>query len=320
MIAEIFITPDVFEAGEDVLRNRLSELAATLLPPRSTPRFVICQLDPQLWQKSVGAKIVAIKNHGLQSDAKALIMRLIDREHGVCVNRPVDAGVALNSEKDWVSAAKISSDRAPIDGIVASDAALYKCLAVEDFCSLDFWRRYGNPRLIGRNLDDQEPLLRTICLHSDWLLIRLPYLKGDDYKDEVATLKQILQLATNRFDGQSKCSIEVHVASRTERKGGDRKLKSDVEDQIDKYKSHLADLHVKVVPLIRERTVFAGEWAQMPHGKRAMRVRWLLTMAHVAIDKNREASNEPCSWSLYDRKQAHDVLLKIEQPLLLNEQ
>lgn len=320
MIAEVLITPDVFAASEEVLRNRLADLSATLLPQRITPRFVVCQLDSQKWQRAVGAKLVSIRSHELQSNARAMFMHLIDKEHGVCVNRPLDAGVALDSENDWVCAAKISSVRATLDGIVSSDAARDQCLAVDEFCSDDFWSRYPNPRTVGRNLADQEPLLRTICLHSDWLLIRLPYVGGDD-NDEIITLKQILRLAANRMKGQTKCSIEIHVAGRPRRQGGDERLKRDVEDQIAEYQSKLECLDIRIVSpnAILDRMVFGGEWAPMPHQQRAKRVRWLLTMTHVAIGKSREASTEPCTWSLFDRRSAHNRLKQIEESLLLSD-
>jgi hypothetical protein len=316
MIAEVFITPDVFTASEDVLRSRLVNLSSILLPQRITPRFVVCQLDSQKWQKAVGAKLVSIRSQELQSNAKAMFMHLIDQERGVCVNRPLDAGIELASESDWVCAAKTSSVRAAIDGIVSSDATRDQCMAVDEFCGDDFWGRYPNPRTVGRTLADQEPLLQTICFHSDWLLIRLPYVGGDD-NDEIITLKQILRLAANRIEGQKKCSIYIHVASRPRRQGGDEKLKRDVEDQIVEYQAKLECLDIQVVSpnAILDRMLFAGEWASMPHQQRAKRVRWLLTMTHVAIGRSRDASTEPCTWSLFDRRSAHNRLKQIEEQL-----
>jgi hypothetical protein len=316
MIAEVFITPDVFTASEEVFRSRLVNLSSALLPQRVTPRFVVCQLDSQKWQKAVGAKLVSIKNHKLQSDAKAMFMHLIDQDCGVCVTRPLDAGIVLDSESDWVCAAKTSSVRATIDGIVSSDATRDQCMAIDEFCSDDFWSRYPNPRLVGRNLADQEPLLQTICLHSDWLLVRLPYVGGDE-NDEIITLKQILRLAANRMDGQKKCSIDIHVASRPRRQGGDEKLKRDVADQIVEYQAKFECLEIRVVSpnTILDRMLFAGEWAPMPHQRRAKRVRWLLTMTHVAIGRTRDASTEPCTWSLFDRRSAHNRFKQIEEQL-----
>jgi hypothetical protein len=320
MFTEFVLTPDVFAASDDVLRDRLKELREVLLPRGGSLRkCVICQLGSEKWQTAVGGKIAAIGSPEIRSDAMKLFEKIVDE---VCVFRPLSKADAPMSESDWISSANASSEQAKIDGIVVSNPGLAnkQCSTVEDFCSDEFWNPYSNPRSIKRNLVEQEPLLRTICLHSDWLLIRLPSVTGDN-NDEVITLKQVLRLATKRLQGRSKCSIRIHVAQRPKRKGGDEKLKKDVEEQIDEYRTQLERLDVRIVPSksILERMIFAGEWAPMSKEQRTERVRWLLTMTHVAIGNRDETSTDPSTWILFDRKSAYTRWKQIEESLLPNE-
>jgi hypothetical protein len=316
MLAEFIITPDIFSASDDTLRGRLSELREVLLPRGSPPKFLICQLGSDNWQTAVGAKIAAIRNSELRSNAQSLFERIVAE---VSVVRPLSIDEAPMSESDWISVGERSSRQIALDGIVVSESRSVTELVfpVEKFVSDEYCDRFPNPRFVARTEESQITSLRTICLHSDWMILRLPQIRGG-VDDEIVTLKQVLKLASTRLPGQTKCSVELHVCR--QEKIPDDRLRSSIEDELSGFLNNLSEVNVKFFPekAFTDRQVFAGEWAPMPNDHRSRRVRWLVTMTHVAIGKRRESSSEPCTWSLFDRKSAHARLKQIEESFLAN--
>ena len=112
------------------------------------------------------------------------------------------------------------------------------------------------------------------------------------------------RIAILRFDGHRK-------------KIPDDRLRSSIEVEISGFLSNLSDVNVKFFPkkAFTDRQLLAGEWAPMSNGQRSRRVRWLITMTHVAIGKRRESSAEPNTWSLFDRRAAHNRFKQIEEQL-----
>jgi hypothetical protein len=313
MLAEFIITPDIFASSDVILRARLSDLREILLPRGNAPKFVICQLGVDEWQRAVGGKIAAIRNPELRSDAKVLFERLVAE---VSVVRSLSITEAPVSEQDWICIGETSSKQMALDGIVASqsNSETELVLSVEQFVSDEYCDRFKNPRPVARTEEAQAESLRTICFHSDWMILRLPQIRGG-VDDEIVTLKQMLKLASARLPGQSKCSVEVHVC-RQERIPDDR-LRNSVLDELSCFRNNLAELDVKLFPekTFTDRQVFAGEWAPMSNDQRSRRVRWLITMTHVAIGKRRESSSELCTWSLFDRKSAYSMYRDLQKRL-----
>jgi hypothetical protein len=311
MLAEFIITPDIFSANDEILRDRLIELREVLLPRGSTPKFVICQLGSDKWQSAVGRKIAAIRSPELRSNAKALFERIVSE---VSVVRPFSKAEAPTSESEWISIGEQSSRQIALDGIVASESTSETdlVLSAEQFVSDEYCDQFPNPRFVARTEESQIKSLRTICIHSDWMILRLPQIRGG-VDDEIVTLKQVLKLASSRLPGQTNCSVEIHVC-RHEKISDDR-LKSSIEDELSSFLNGPAAVEIKLVPekAFTDRQLFAGEWAPMPNKERLRRVRWLVTMSHVAIGRRRESSSEPCTWSLFDRKSAHARLKQIEE-------
>ncbi len=310
MLGEFVITPDVFVADDDVLRHRLNDLREMLLPRLGVSAFAVCQLGSDRWRTAVCGKIAAIRNPELRSNAMALFERVVNE---VSVVRPLLKTEALVSERSWIAAAEHSASQMTLDGIVANkpNTELKHLLSVEQFASDEVCERFRNPRFVARTEEAQLHSLRTICLHAEWLILRLPQIRGG-VDDEIVTLKQVLKLASTRFSGQRNCSVELHVCRQD--KIPDARIRKSILDEVSGFRSGLADVDVLFFPkkAFTDRQLFAGEWAPMPHNERLRRVRWLVTMTHVAIGKRREASAEPCTWSLFDRKSAYARLKQIE--------
>jgi hypothetical protein len=145
----------------------------------------------------------------------------------------------------------------------------------------------------------------------------LPQIRGG-VDDEIVTLKQVLKLASRKLPGQAKSSVELHICK--QEKIPDIRLKNSIDDELSVFRNNFSEVVVRFFPkkTFTDRQIFGGEWARMPSGQRSRRVRWLVTMSHVAIGNSHESSTEPCTWSLFDRKAAHARLKQIEKSLLPN--
>ncbi len=309
MLVEVVLTPDLFSGDDDVLRERLRDLADILLPRRSVPIVDISQLGEHNWQSAVGNRIVAIKNRNLQSDAKALFDRFVD---SVCVVRIPQQNSIPATESEWIALAKQSAKQVPLDAIVTvgSQSTEQAVMAFAEFTCDEFWARFPNPRWVERNSQAQVTALRTIAFHADWLIVRLPQLRGGS-DDEIVTFNQILALVAKRGTSQPRCSIELQVCQQKDIP--DERLLNGIQREL-QCNGSIMDVTFKLLPQksFIDRELLAGGWAPMPEGKRARRARWLLTMTHVAVSSKRENISQASPWSLFDRKHAHDRLSKLE--------
>jgi hypothetical protein len=301
MLAEFFLTPDVFDVPDDVLRSRLNEMRQMFFPRGGTSSFVACQLGEEAWRNAVIKRLKGIKNKELKSNAWAFFCKLIDH---ASVVRTEENARSNWDEKRWIHAASKSSSLAPLDGTVATISDSNSTFTFDKFASDELLEKYSNPRLVERLADSQDSVLRTLCLHSDWLFVRLPYLKGG-VDDEIATLKQILKATVRRSAFKPPSNIEIHVCpkEKIEMTNLLRNVKSELESLTVRH----CDWTLKPVPKFIDRVIIGGEWANISERIRERRVRWLLTMTHVAVTQTRSDTPEKCTWALHGRKSAHET-------------
>lgn len=301
MLAEFFLTPDVFDVPDDVLRYRLIEMKQIFFPLGGTSSFVACQLGEETWQTAVIKRLEGIKNKELKSNAWAFFCKLIDH---ASVVRTEENAKSNSDEKRWIHAASKSSSLAPLDGTVATISDSNSTFTFDKFVSDELLEKYSNPRLVERRSDSQDSFLRTLCFHSDWLVVRLPYLKGG-IDDEIVTLKQILNATARRSTLKPPSNVEIHVCPKE--KIEMTNLLRNVKLELESLRLSHCDWKLKEVPKFIDRAIIGGEWSNISESKREQRVRWLVTMTHVAVSKQRSDSLEKCTWALHSRKSAYET-------------
>jgi hypothetical protein len=307
MLAEFLLTPATFDVDDVQLRSRLFELRQLFFPRQGVSTFVACQLGGLDWQKAVTRKIARIRNHELREEAQLFFHKLVE---DASVIRPSSLTDVESCEKSWIEAGKRSAAMFAFDGIVANGVTndSENIFSFDQFVSDSVFERFKNPRFVSRSEDFQAPALRAICLHSDWLIVRLPQIKGGN-DDEIVTLKQILGLASSRVKIKSPCTVEVHIASRLTEPSCSN-VRNSIFKELEGVNNGECDLSIRMVPKFLDRMIFGGEWAQVSGGKKRRRLRWMITMSHVAIHARREACSDECTWALHDRKSANEYFEK----------
>lgn len=312
MLAEYFLSPDIFEAEELELRRRLDELQDAFLPRRNISTFVACQLGCEKWQLATRNSIRGIKNSDLRSKVMVFFERLVSE---ASVHRPLSSVSDPQSAVEWLNAAKESSDKVCLDGILAANHLFESddVLSMNAFYERERFERYSNPRFVEYSEAAQSIALRTICLHADWLILRLPQIRGG-MDDEIVTVKQVIKLSSNRFPEQRKCHVEVHIP--VPPRIPKTNLKMSVERELDSLRGGLAELSIKMLDgkQFIDRELLAGEWAIRSDNDVMPRARWLITMSHVAVGSRRNGIT-PATWSLFGRKDAHQRLQMIREAI-----
>jgi hypothetical protein len=311
MIAEFFLTPDAFCESDEGIR----QLKTCLFPFGNPPVGVICHFGEEEWETIVSRRIVKIPNANQRTLAMKLFQRVCSE---VAVFRPPIVETP-NDEDGWITQAQRSSTDLALDGIVASqnvEPLPGDCTRLSDFTSSAHWENFGNPRLVGRDVASQVPILNSICAHSDWLIIRMPQVKGG-IDDEIVTIKQIIQLANRLPAGYKKSDIfvDVPLLKNYEEKfgtqAGAERLMRQVKSELAAEKVVGAELSVSIYPVksFVNREVVAGEFAKESDGNISFKARWYLTMNHVAVGGKQAAQRDDSnSWNLYARSEASDRL------------
>lgn len=304
MLAEFFLTPDVFLGSAEDL-NRLREC---LFPINGNHVPVICQFDKERWETYLGHKIARIQQDRQRKLAMELFKRICDE---LAVYRPSVNG-APKCESDWINAARNSARVLALDDIVVSRVTVEcpaDCHRVSEFTGAGYWQQFGNPRLVGRDRQAQAAVLRTICAHAHWLIVRMPQVRGG-FDDEVVTIKQIIQLANNLPEDfpRSDIFIEIPNSAAMEKEFGKldaaKRLLRSVKAELREFRDTGGEVSIAVYPSksVLDREVLAGEYVTGAKTSKEFKARWYLTMSHVAVG-GRESSDAHGgnSWSLHPR-------------------
>ena len=314
MLAEFMLTPDALVAGFNREgREAVEELKACFLPSRMVPVALLSKLGEE-WVNAAARRIARI-NTANRHKAIAVFQQLLS---DASLSRP-GVRIHIDDENGWIQAARASNSQVTFDKIVVSPSALPPSgngLALTDFVCDDFWENYENPRQVARDLISQEPALKCVCAHSEWIILRMPQIRGGS-GDEIATVKQIIQLSNRLPNGFYKSPIDLHVC--LQRGLTEQDLIDGVSAELSQYVRQGVKIQLSLWPHFINRELIAGDLSRTSPGEEFRRPRWYITMAHVAVGR-REANSESESgntWSLLSRKKAfarHEEL-KASTPL-----
>ena len=316
MLAEFLLTPDALVAGFGLEgRDAIEELKACFLPKRSVPIALLSKLGEE-WEIAAARKIARI-NSANRHSAIAMFTQLLNE---ASISRP-GVRVHVDDENGWIQAARTSNNQVPFDRIVVSMTAKPPAsngVSIADFVDDDFWQQYQNPRHVGRDLVSQEPALKCLCAHSEWMIIRMPQIRGGS-GDEIATVKQIIQLSSRLPNGFRKSAIDLHVCLQD--KIPEQNLIDGVSDNLSQYVRQGVQIRLSLWPIkhFYNRELIAGDLSRTSTGEEIRRPLWYITMNHVAIgrrdvDALGESGN---TWSMFSRKDAYSRYegLQVSTPL-----
>jgi hypothetical protein len=317
MLTEFLLTPDTLSDndgrdGTEVVR----ELKNCLFPFAAAPSALICKLGDDEWTRAVGSKIARIANSNHRQLAMSLLTQLVEQ---LSVSRPT---IRRNSEDEvgWIDAAVRSSTQVPLGRIIVSGQASPPAsigATLKEFMSSAFWEKLPNPRLVGRDKASQEQVLRAICTHSDWLVIRLPQIRGGS-DDEIVTVKQILELSNRLPVGFRKTVIYLHICSIRNIPEGN--LVRGVAAALDSFIRQGVRIELNIWPESHfvNRELIGGQYTKASQGQQVHKPLWWVTMTHVAVG-SRQATNAGeagNTWSLFSRRKAYERYEQIKADTL----
>lgn len=318
MLAEFLLTPDALAGddgrnGVDVVR----EIGQSLFPSRAVPVALVCKLGGDEWEKATSRKIARIANPNHRQDAMSLFQRVLSQ---LCVTRP-PIPLSTDDEADWIAAGVTSASQVPMEKIVVSARSAPPAdigVSVKDFLGDVFWEAFENPRLVGRDAATQEQVLRAICTHSDWLLLRLPQIRGGS-DDEIVTVKQIIKLSNQIPAGFRKTAIDLHVCMQP--RITEQNLMRGVAGELTAFVRQGIQIRLTIWPERHfvNRELLAGDFAKKSSGDLVPRPLWWITMTHVAVGSRNAANAGEAgnTWSLFSRQKAHEHFeqIKADSPI-----
>lgn len=300
MLAEFMLTPDALMAGfSRDGRDLADELRACFLPGRTVPVAVLSKLGED-WVNAAARKIARI-NTAHRHKAVAVFQQLLS---DASLSRP-GVRIQIDDENSWIKAARTSNSQVTFERIVVSPSATPPAgngVALTDFLNDGFWESYENPRPVARDLASQEPALKCVCAHSEWMIIRMPQISGGG-GDELATVKQIIKLSNGLPTGFHKSAIDLHVC--VQRGVSEQSLIDGVSAELSQYVRQGVAIQLSLWPHFINRELIAGDMSRTSPGEHIRRPLWYITMAHVAVGR-REANDTESgnTWSLLARRRA----------------
>lgn len=313
MLAEFFLTPDAFCESYDGLR----QLERCLFPfsPNQPSVAIICRLGNQEWTTALGNKIARIENPNHRVLAMELMKR-IDSE--LAVIRPLATPVT-SDESSWVSGAAQSKRDLALEGIVVSNEVSISscdCTKLSDFVRPGFWDDFGNPRQVQRDRAAQARVLRAFCAFTDWIIVRMPQMRGGS-DDEIVTVKQIVEMATTLPPGYRKSNVEIQFPLGNRMKDNPDRAFRSVKAELKEVVATGAEIELTMLPVgsFVNRELLGGEYALVSTGDKIPKARWWMTMSHVAVGGRRDANDrdDANSWNLYSRRDANERLIQLQR-------
>ncbi|TWT73994.1 hypothetical protein [Allorhodopirellula solitaria] len=313
MLTEFAFTPGVFEResyeSDKVWSDTLRALAAEMFPRTGPSPVVASDLFSGSLLPEIRKQVRRIENDNVRFLADGLLTKI----QQVAVQRPGMRNWP-ESDLDWFQESLASHRDEPIGRIVStrstiesgeiSDPSVYP---VEDTNEDKFWNGIGmssSPHLIA---DEQMNLLRTMLLHADWIAIINPY----SVDNERAFVRAIYANATTRKPGYDVPDFEIHgqLDGRFEASS----QQSNAED----LKKSLAIIHsiesnisIFFWPKFLDRYVVAGTYTSTSSEVKRKKIRWGVSMSHVARDNDQP--DVRTSWHLMQK----DGLRHVESKFL----
>ena len=146
-------------------------------------------------------------------------------------------------------------------------------------------------------INEQVKSVRTILLHSDFVLLISPYIQNRD-NDETEFARTLIQSAFRRPDGWKEPEIEIHTCAPVD---GPTELENVVQHTSKALRSVLTTgQKVKLVvwPKFLDRYLIGGINTVSSKGLHMRSPRWGVSMSHIARNKDDDEDRRRTSWSL----------------------
>jgi len=306
MLAEIAITPSIFDEAVhpdlELWKEQLRELGSWMFPKIGPSPVMISDLFGGSWKKIILDNVKSIKDQKARLYAKDIFTNLSK----TLVCRPAIGQWPGEDSFSWGREAILSNNLEPIDRIIgcklvheviSKESSFFRC--IDEVKDSGFWKNVESSWQQSMNIKDQIKALRKLCLHSQFLCLATPYIKGGG-DDETDFAVSIIKSAFTRPPEYLPVEIEIHTALPDPPVNSER-LISNITSAI---KSNLM-LNQKVRLVLRssflDRYLIAGNHAKMSDGSTHKKPMWGVAMTHIARKQDGKKGIPPTPWNLLNK-------------------
>jgi hypothetical protein len=300
MLVEVALTPHVFDgatnAGVPAWRDCLDELGHGFFPRNAASPVLAADLQEGGWMEEVRQTVGRIQDQA----TRWKVQGLADRFRDIVVPRP-NVNIWPTDEREWADEAAAAHRTEPVGRIILSDGLHSDgyssngapCCPLANVIDEAFWTGIENSPQVPMKISDQVALLRPICVHAHYLILKLPHIGGLS-DDETPFATAVLRSAFDRPPGFSPVEVELHI-------DGDGLTGTALTNVVHNIRQELAqavpagkEVLLCVWPHFINRRLIAG--VVTTSASQPVRApRWGVRFEHVALPRDQRP---PAAWSL----------------------
>lgn len=321
MLAEFALTPSIFDKSahkdREAWLRQLQELRHGMFPRGAACPVMVSNLYNGAWQAAALNAVSSIdeQDHEARDLCMGILKMVLD---GTLVHRPACSDKEPSNDTAWAKEAVNSISFEPIDRIVTCkpvyEVVSRRCGSV---CCIDkvrddhFWNGISSQWSQPLNVADQVKTLRKLCVHSEFLCLVTPYIRGED-DDETTFAQEMIRSAFRRSKEHSPPLVEIHTTVDWKIASAPDQFKSVVHHVSCRLRSVLVgDQQVRLViwpkSKLLDRYLIAGIHTKTSDEKRVRKPCWGVSMPHIARKAHDDEPMPPTPWSLLSAKQIYDV-------------
>jgi hypothetical protein len=317
MLTEIALTPHVFDQESNPDTDRwldwLYELGRNIAPRTAAAPVMTSDLFDGNWQHETLGIVQTISDHR----AKDRVQRILQQIRKLCVPRPAESSWPQD-ESDWANEAAASHRREPLGRIVLTNdmfrnfqAGGCPCHPLRSVETDAFWDGIQSHGPVPMDIPSQIALLRPLCVHSDYLALRSPHIRGTS-DDETPFAARLIASACNRPPGYGQPHIDLHldgttVVNHQRCTANFSNLVGNISHILQRHVPAGTNVHCYFWPNFIKRVLIAG-LLQQSGGANVRYPRWGVELAHIARPKDTRPS-EP--WGLVQQKNLADLAKQV---------
>lgn len=318
MLVEFAFTPSIFDEtvheDREAWRDQLRELGMNMFPRTAAWPVMVSNLYAGSWHSVALEVVKAITD----SKARLLCENLLENASKTLVHRPVACDNWPGEDSlEWGREAIGSHCTEPIERIVACPKAhnvlsqeckFIRC--IDEVQDGGFWKEISSQWPQALRITDQIQTLRKLCVHSEFLCLVTPHIRGGG-DDETDFALALIRSAMSRPSDFLKPDIDIHTEGpdKPDSKDFPERLRNVVRNISTSLRSALAPgqkIRLVLWPKLLDRYLIAGIYTEISKGKRVRSPRWGVSMQHIARKADDREVKPPTSWSLLPKNQLGD--------------
>jgi hypothetical protein len=279
-----------------------------MFPKNGPSPVMISDLFGGSWKKIILDNVKSIKDQKARQHAQDIFKNL----SRILVYRPAIGEWPGEDSISWGREAILSNDLEPIDriigcklvhAVISKESSIFR--SIDEVKNSGFWNNVESSWQQSMNIKDQIKALRKLCLHSQFLCLATPYIRGGG-NDETDFTVSIIKSAFSRPPEYLPVEIEIHTTLPDPPVDSER-LISNIKSAI---KSNLM-LNQKARLVLRssflDRYLIAGNHAKMPDGSILKKPMWGVAMTHIARKQDEKNGIPATPWNLLNKDQLMEV-------------